>query len=321
MAVYTKISEADLNALLSRYSIGDLIDFKGITEGVENTNYKVDTTEGHYILTIYEKRVNRADLPFFITLKTHLAVSGIPCPQPIADRDGKVLQELGGKPMAIVSFLEGTWTREPSADYCYQVGAALADIHAAGSDFTMHRANALGHQSWRGLWEKSIYFADTLEDGLKEKIVSYLDRLDQEWPSDLPQGVIHADLFPDNVLFTDDRISGIIDFYFACNGLFAYDLGITINAWCFDAAGTFAQNKSAAMIEGYESIRVLTESEVAALPTLARGSAMRFFLTRLYDWINTPQDAQVQPHDPMDYRRRLSFHDTAHDSSVYGVKR
>ena len=315
MAVYTQIDDETIDALLAQYAIGKRRALTGITQGVENTNYRLETDlendrEGIYILTIYEKRVKEADLPFFLGLKKHLAAKGYPCPSPIADREGKILQKIQGKPMAIVSFLDGTDSPAPTTEQCEKAGAILARLHLDAKDFTIPRPNALGQHAWAGLFNACGDAANHLENGLGAQIQKWLDDIQNAWRHDLPQGVIHADLFPDNVLFSNHEISGVIDFYFACQDMYAYDVAITINAWCFDDKMRFCHDRYKAMLKGYTDLRPLNDAEQNALPILAKGAAMRFFLTRLYDWINTPADAQVKPHDPQDYLARLRFWDS-----------
>lgn len=317
MAVYTEVTDEDLEAFLGEYRVGELLSFKGIAEGVENTNYILHTSTGPLILTLYEKRVAREDLPFFLGLMQHLSARGVPCPLPVAKANGEVLGELAGRAAALVTFLEGFWTRKPKADHCAQVGKALAELHLAGQDFAMTRANALGPGGWRPLFERFQGGADAIAPHLAETISDELDRLAAEWPQALPSGVIHADLFPDNVFFIGDSLSGLIDFYFACNDYLAYDLAICLNAWCFEKNFQLNMTKSRALIRGYESVRPLSEAEREAMPVLARGAALRFLLTRAYDWLNTPAGAIVKPHDPLDYLRRLRFHRTVASIAGY----
>lgn len=319
MAVYTDITEDELAKFLSDYEAGALMSYKGIAEGVENSNFLLHTSTAPYILTLYEKRVDPADLPFFLGLMQHLADRGLSCPLPVARRDGKLLGALAGRPAALISFLEGMWLRKPEARHCREVGAALAQMHLAGEGFTIPRPNALGVSGWRPLWEKSEPRADEIEPGLISEIRTELAFLENHWPSGLPAGVIHADLFPDNVFFLDDHLSGLIDFYFACNDFFAYDLSVCLNAWCFEKDWSYNMTKGMALIEGYQSARRLSEAEIAALPLLCRGSALRFFLTRLYDWIMTPAGALVTKKDPMEYMRKLRFHQHVKNAAEYGL--
>lgn len=319
MAVYTEVNDEDLIEFLERYDLGALVSYKGIAEGVENSNYLVRTERGPYILTLYEKRVAVADLPFFLGLLEHVAGKDVPCPTPVHDRSGAVLQELAGRPAAMVSFLEGYSLRRPRVEHCGKLGRSLADFHAAGADFPLRRANALSLEGWRPLVAATAAQADEVKDGLAAEIAAELAFLEANWPVALPQGVIHADLFPDNVFFLGDQISGLIDFYFACNDLFAYDLAVCLNAWCFEEPNTINVTKARALLHGYSGRRSLTEAEIAALPVLARGAALRFLLTRLYDWFNTREDALVRPKDPLEYRRKLRFHQQVNSSSDYGL--
>ena len=308
MAVYTEVNDDDLSAFIAGYGVGELLSYKGIAEGVENTNYMVHTTQGTFILTLYEKRVAREDLPYFLGLMEHLVSKGIPCALPVKAADGRMLGELAGRAAALITFLEGFWTRRPRAEHCAQVGAALAQLHLAGSDYQRTRANALGPQGWRPLFDRFSARGDEIAPGLAALIDRELECLTADWPTGLPSGVIHADLFPDNVFFVGETLSGLIDFYFACNDLLAYDLAICLNAWCFEQDHQFNVTKSRALIKAYESVRPLNGDERAAMPMLARGAAMRFLLTRSYDWLNTPAGAIVKPHDPIAYLRRVRFH-------------
>jgi len=323
MAVYTEVSDDALTEFLTGYDVGELVSYKGIAEGVENSNYLVvtekDGTDTSYILTLYEKRVDPDDLPFFLGLMDHLAARGLACPVPIHDRAGAALQTLCGKPAAMVSFLEGVSVKKPTAPQCHALGIAMADLHQAGSDFSMTRPNALSLKGWQDLAARTEPRADEVAPGLSDLVHSEIEVLSAHWPSDLPQGVIHADLFPDNVFFRGERLSGLIDFYFACTDLLAYDLAIAINAWCFEPDLSFNTTKAAHMIEGYRSHRPLSDAEIAALPLLARGAALRFLLTRLYDWFETPDGAIVQKKDPMEYVKKLRFHQGVASPGAYGI--
>lgn len=319
MAVYTDVSPEELEAFLATYDIGRLRAFKGIAEGVENSNFLLQTEAGSFILTLYEKRVNPADLPFFIGLMEHLASRGIDCPQPVKNRKGEALGTLAGRPCAIATFLVGTSVRRPKVANCAALGGALAKLHRAGAGFTIHRTNALSVQGWRPLFETAGERADTVAPGLQALIADELQTLEADWPTDLPAGVIHADLFPDNVFFIDDQLSGLIDFYFACNDLLAYDVAICLNAWCFEPDGAYNATKGRALLAAYGAVRPLEPAEVEALPLLARGAALRFLLTRLVDWLNVPPGALVRPHDPLEYLRRLRFHRAAQSARDYGI--
>ena len=308
MAVYTEVADDDLARFIASYGLGAVTSCKGIAEGVENTNYLVGTTSGQFILTLYEKRVDADDLPFFLGLMEHLAAKGLSCPTPVRDQQGRNLRELGGRPAALVTFLEGLWLRKPAAHHCHSVGVALARLHEAGRDFTIPRPNALGPDGWRPLFERFRERAGDVCPGLTETIESELSATLAVWPRDLPFGVIHADLFPDNVFFMGDELSGLIDFYFACNDQLTYDVAVCLNAWCFKDDLTFDRDKGAALLAGYQSVRRLTPDERSALPILCRGAALRFLLTRAYDWVNTPAGALVVKHDPIPYLKRLLHH-------------
>ncbi|TCU37400.1 homoserine kinase [Rhizobium azibense] len=319
MAVYTDISEDDLKWFLTEYDAGTLLSYKGIAEGVENSNFLLHTTKKPLILTLYEKRVEKADLPFFLGLMQHLAARGVSCPLPLPRKDGALLGTLSDRPAALISFLEGMWLRKPEARHCREVGRALAQMHIAGEGFELKRPNALSLEGWKLLWDKSEACADEVETGLSAEIRGEIDFLTAHWPKDLPAGIIHADLFPDNVFFLGDELSGLIDFYFACNDLLFYDVSIILNAWCFEKDGAYNITKGTAMLEGYRSVRPLDSAELAALPVLARGSALRFFLTRLYDWLTTPEGAMVTKKDPLEYLRKLRFHRQVASAAEYGL--
>lgn len=319
MAVYTEVPDGDLAAFIAAYGIGEVVSCKGIAEGVENSNYILHTTSGSYILTLYEKRVHKEDLPFFLGLMEHLAAKGLNCPTPLKAKDGIALRELCGRPAALISFLDGMWPRRPTEKHCQQVGAALADLHLKGADFKMSRPNNLSVEGWRTLVAHTKDRADEVKPGLAAVITAELDFLSGHWPKDLARGVIHADLFPDNVFFLGDRLSGLIDFYFACTDFLAYDLAICLNAWCFEQTGEFNVTKARLMIEGYGKARQLPQAELDVLPILARGGALRFLLTRLYDWLNHPPGAFVQPKDPLEYLKKLRFHQQAKSVAAYGL--
>jgi homoserine kinase type II len=319
VAVYTEVADEELSAFIATYDIGTVLSFKGIAEGVENTNYFLHTSAGSYIVTLYEKRVREADLPFFLGLMEHLARRGLTCPQPVRNRDGHPLGRLAGRPAAVITFLDGLWIRRPTARHCGAVGEALARLHLAGRDFPMRRPNALSLSGWPPLFAAAADDADRVAPGLAERTRRELDDLAARWPTGLPSGVIHADLFTDNVFFIGDAVSGLIDFYFACMDAFAYDLAICLNAWCFEPDLSFNVTKGRAMIAGYQSVRPLTEPEVAALPVLCRGSALRFMLTRLVDWLNVPPGALVKPKDPLEYDRKLAFHRRVESAAEYGL--
>jgi homoserine kinase type II len=319
MAVYTDVSADDLARFIARYDIGELLSYKGIAEGVENSNFLVHTSAGNFILTLYEKRVAEGDLPFFLGLMEHLAARGLNCPQPVKNREGGMLGVVAGRPAAIVTFLDGLWIRKPNAGHCAAVGEAMAKLHLAGADFAIKRPNALSVDSWRPLFEHAGPRGDSVRPGLCNEIVSELGVLEKNWPRDLPVGVIHADLFPDNVFFLGDKLSGLIDFYFACNDMLVYDVAICLNCWCFEPDHSYNVTKGRALLSGYNKVRALSAAEQAALPILARGAAMRFLLTRLVDWLAVPDGALVKPKDPLEYHRKLRFHQSVKSASDYGL--
>jgi homoserine kinase type II len=319
MAVYTDVSDEELENFIETYDIGALTSFKGIAEGVENSNYLVHTEAGPYILTLYEKRVRPEDLPYFLALMEHLAARGISCPLPVRDRKGATLKELAGRPAALINFLEGLWVRRPGIEHCAGLGAALARFHIAGQDFSMRRENDLSLSGWQALYKEVGKSADNVIPGLSQVIADELAHLERNWTTDLPMGVIHADLFPDNVFFLEDKLSGLIDFYFACNDMLAYDVAVCLNAWCFEPDASFNISKARAMLQAYEAERELTEAELDALPLLARGAALRFLLTRTYDFLNTDANALVKTKDPNEYLRKLRFHQRVSSYRDYGL--
>jgi homoserine kinase type II len=308
MAVYTEVGDDALTEFVGLYELGGIKSFKGIAEGVSNSNFLLETQAGRFILTLYEARTQSSELPFFIALMEHLATHGITCPQPLRQKDGTQLGVLAGRPAALVSYLDGISLKRPAVAHCAEAGSALAGLHLAGRDFALSRANDLALPSWRPLIDQTHGRADEVLKGLTEFTLEELDFLEQNWPPDLPAGIVHADLFPDNVFFLSDKLSGLIDFYFACNDAFAFDLAICLNAWAFEPDFSFNVTKARAMIGGYSRIRPLEPAEIEALPVLARGAALRFMLTRLVDWLNVPPGALVKPHDPLAFYKRLRFH-------------
>ncbi len=319
MAVYTEVPDEALSQFVADYEIGALLSFKGIAEGVENTNYLVHAEAGNFILTLYEKRVNPADLPFFLELMEHLSGKGLTCPLPVRDRNGEALRTLCGRPAALMTFLDGLWVRRPGVEHCRALGGTLAAMHKAALDFPGQRRNALSVDDWRPIFAAVANRADTLQPGLAAEMEGELRFLETNWPKHLPTGIIHADLFPDNVFFLDTRVSGLIDFYFACRDALAYDIAVCLNAWCFEPDLSFNVTKARAMLTAYAGRRRLTGDEYDALPILARGAAMRFFVTRLYDWLNHPPGAFVRPKDPLEYARRLRFHRVVRSAAEYGL--
>ncbi|HKY94821.1 MAG TPA: homoserine kinase [Kiloniellales bacterium] len=319
MAVYTEVSDDELRRFLDPYRLGRLLASKGIAEGVENSNFLLQTEDRSYILTLYEKRVRRDDLPFFLALMQHLSDRGISVPQPIHTATGEALRELCGRPAALFSFLEGLWPRRVHPWHCQALGETLAQLHGATTDFPGRRDNDLSLAGWRRLIDAVGERADEVAPGLAAELEQEYRDIAQHWPRGLPEGVIHADLFPDNVFFLDEQLSGLIDFYFACTDFYAYDLAICLNAWCFEPDRAFNLTKGRALLSGYQKVRPLTAAERAAMPVLARGGALRFLLTRLYDWLNHPPGAFVQPKDPREYLARLRFHRGVRGPEDYGL--
>ncbi|VAV94846.1 Homoserine kinase [hydrothermal vent metagenome] len=319
MAVYTPVNAEEIKAFLVSYDVGDIVSFKGIAEGVENTNYILQTTRASYILTLYEKRVDPDDLPYFLGLMDHLVQKGVNCAAPVRDRDGHILKNLCGRPAALISFLPGLSVSRPDADHCGQLGQALAQMHGAAADFALRRENALSVAGWQTLVDQCAARADGVAAGLKDLIHDEMTFLKAHWPSDLPEGVIHADLFPDNVFFMNGALSGLIDYYFACNDILAYDVAICVNAWCFEADGSFNITKASRLLRGYNRLRPMTGREMAVFSVLCRGAALRFLLSRLYDWLNQVPGALVQLKDPAEYITKLNFHRAVTGPSEYGL--
>ena len=319
MAVYTDVSDEALTGFLGEYGIGSLVAFRGIAEGVENSNFSLRTTSGDYILTLYERRVDPADLPWFLGLMQHLAAHGITCPLPVAGLDGEALRMLCGRHAAITTFLPGVWPRRVQQAHCAPLGEALAKLHLAGSSYAPVRPNALGPQSWPPLLDRCRARADEVQPGLADELDAAASGILAAWPGGLPVGHIHADLFPDNVFFLGGALSGLIDFYFACTDILAYDIAVCINAWCFETDLSFNVTRARALLRGYSAVRPLSADEGAALPVLAQGAALRFLLTRLFDWLNTPPGALVTRKSPIEYLRRLRFHLGVRDVRHYGI--
>jgi len=328
MAVYTKLTAEEIERFLKQYDIGTLVSFKGITEGVENTNYLLVTAlageYGRYILTLYEQRVKPEELPFFMGLTEWLADRGIACPRPVKGCDGQVIGTLGGRSAALIHFLRGRGSPHITPRHLELVGEMIARMHLAAKDFPMTRRNALSVDGWDELFQRFRERADTICPGFENEVAQELTYLARHWPHDLPQGVIHADIFPDNIFFIDGNtdqpeLSGIIDFYFACNDFWIYDVMICMNAWCFDAAHRFVPERAQALLRSYHRLRPITEAERQAMPILARGAAMRFLVTRSHDWLNRPEGALVNPKDPMEYITKLRFHQRVGDYRDYGI--
>jgi homoserine kinase type II len=320
MAVYTDVMAEDLAAFLAGYDVGELLAYKGIAEGVENSNFLVHTSRGYFILTLYEKRVAAKDLPFFLALMEHLHARGMTCPQPVKNWNGEMLGRVAGRPAAMITFLDGMWIRRPSASHCAALGEALAKLHLAGLDFEKSRANVLSVEGWRPLYEHCRERANELRRDLEQFLAAELSHLETAWPRELPQGVIHADLFPDNVFFLGNKLSGLIDFYFACTDALAYDIAICLNAWCFETDHSYNVTKGKSLLQAYAQVRPLSRNERHVLPLLARGAAMRFLLTRLVDWFDVPAGALVRPKDPLEYYRKLRFHQAVESARDYGIE-
>ncbi|MCH7630014.1 MULTISPECIES: homoserine kinase [Novosphingobium] len=320
MAVYTHLGAEDMAALIAEFDVGTLVSAKGIAEGVSNSNWLIETTGqagsgARFILTMYEFRIDIGELPYFLSLLDHLAAQGCPVPRTIHARDGRLYLERPNaagetKALALIEYLPGVSVSEPTVGQARAVGRALAQMHAAAGNFAGNRANGMGVDEWRRLADACTPEGlAEISPELARIVAEHLPRLERDWPTGLPTSVIHADLFPDNVLMLGDTVTGLIDFYFACNDMTAYDVAVTHAAWCFDASGqNFRADLSTALLEGYQSVRALADAERAALPLLAQGAAMRFAMSRAYDWLNTPADALVMKKDPMAFARRLEFY-------------
>jgi len=323
MAVYTDIGEQLLVNWLAHYDVGSLLSYRGIAEGVENSNFLLHTTKGQFILTLYEKRVKQDDLPFFLHLMQHLAARGIACPQAVVRRDGSLMAELCQRPAALFTFLEGIWIRQPTPHHCAQLGQALARLHLAAQDFPLSRTNGISVVHWRPLLQATAPDMNKIVSSsggdLHQEIAHELDFIERYWPNDLPEGIIHADLFPDNVFFIEDRLCGLIDFYFACHDMLAYDLAICLNAWGFNDDFSYNEAKAGALLSAYNEVRPLERREQEQLPILARGAALRFFLTRAYDWFHTPADGLVVKKDPLEYVEKLRFFRQINQVSPFGM--
>jgi len=319
MAVYTRITENDLKDCLSRFDLGALESFEGIADGVENTNYRITTDRGRYILTLFEKRVNPEELPFYLSFMTHLRDAGIACPAAAADKAGNPVFTIAGKTAIITGFLDGQWPKDGiTAAHCAAVGNVLARMHNAAATFYNTRRNSMALPAWRALIHATAGEADTLENNLFAALDAELDFLEKNWPRHLPHGAVHADLFPDNVFFNGTALSGIIDFYFACTDLFVYDLMLTLNPWCFDKDGRLDIGKSAALLAAYHAERPLRAAELEALPLMGRAAALRIIATRMYDWFNPAKDAVVTPKDPREHIRIWRYHQSVSGVADYG---
>jgi homoserine kinase type II len=316
MAVYTKITKQEIAQHLQKYQLGELIDFKEIVEGIDNSNFILETSAGRFILTIFESRINKNDLPFFINLKLHLAQKKVLCPQPILDNEGSAIVEIQEKKSVIVTFLDGATlkTRDDgyydniTTNHCFEVGKNLAKLHEAAKDFTMSRSNELGINGWKALFLKFGALTANYEKNLEAEIFTILDFLKNSWRFDLPSAACHLDLFPDNVFFDKNaKFSGVIDFYFAANEALIYDFAIIVNAWCFDEKNNFCEEKFLEMLRGYEEVRKFVDSEKNFLKIALVAAALRFLLTRLNDMFFTPKNALVKIKNPQEYLAKLRF--------------
>lgn len=314
MAVYTHLSAKALAELIAEYDVGALVSAKGIAEGVSNSNWLVETTgrDGNgarFILTMYERRIDLVDLPFFLDLLDHLSAAGAPVPRTIHDRSGSSYRRIDDKAVALIEFLPGVSVDHPTPAQARAVGAALAQTHLAASDFGRSRSNALDlSTNVRKLQDCGAAALATIDPALPA-YTALGEALLRQWPADLPQSVIHSDLFPDNVLMLGERVTGMIDFYFACTDAMASDLAVTHAAWSFERGGaTYRPEIGTALIAGYQSVRPLQADERDALPLLAQGACLRFVTSRAEDWIDTPSDAHVTRKDPMDFARRCDFY-------------
>ena len=320
MAVYTKLSEKELKEFFSKYNLGKLLDYKGIKEGIENTNYSIQTEKGKFILTLYEKRVDEKDLPFFISLMKNLFDKKFPSPGPIINNNGNYISEIAKKKAAVVTFLDGNSKKILSPDDCYEVGINTAKLHSITKNLTGKRENKLSVNSWRKIYNKVKKDCHKIHKNLTDIVEKNLDIIEKNWPKKIPSGIIHADLFPDNIFFKDKKISGIIDYYFSCYDFYAFEIAICLNALCFEGKNenlSFNVTKSKKFIDGYSSIRKLTDEEKNSLKVLCQGAAIRFLLTRVFDYLNLIEGAIVKIKDPVEYLKRLEFHDNVENYQDY----
>jgi homoserine kinase type II len=319
MAVYTILSDDDILKIQHAFNLGEIIAFKGIAEGVSNSNYFIETVDNRFILTIYEAMTEVADLPFYLGATEYAAQKGLPTALPIHTITGEITFKIGDKTCALCSFLKGISPKQPNVAQVRSAGAALAKLHIALAEYPLKRINSLGPESWRSLWDKNKAGAESVETGVVDLVENDLAIIEKEWAKDLPSGFIHADLFPDNVLFIGDEVSGLIDFYFGATDFFAYDIAVMLNSWCFLPLGReFDLTKGRALLNGYESVRKLNNDEKSAIPIFSRGAALRFFLTRLDDWLKPEDGALVMKKDPREYSARMAFHRAAKSLFDYG---
>ena len=320
MAVYTKLSESELKHFFSKYNLGKLLNYKEIKEGIENTNYFVQMEKGKFILTLYEKRVEEQDLPFFIGLMRNLFDKNFPCPEPIINKNGNYISEVLNKKAAVVSFLEGNAKKILNPNDCYEVGINTAKLHLITKNLNSKRLNKLSVNSWKKIYNKVKKDCSKIHSDLPSVIEKNLDEIEKNWPKNIPEGIIHADLFPDNIFFQDNKLSGIIDYYFSCNDYYAFEIAICLNALCFEGKKenlSFNVTKAKKFIDGYSSIRKITEDEKRALKVLCQGAAIRFLLTRVFDYLNLIDGAIVKIKDPIEYLKRLEFHDSVKNYQDY----
>jgi len=320
MAVYTKLSEEQVKEFFSKYNLGKLLNYKEIKEGIENTNYFIQTETGKFILTLYEKRVEEKDLPFFIGLMRNLFDKNFPSPEPIVNKNGNYISEILGKKAAVVSFLDGKAKKILSPNDCYEVGINTAKLHIITKDLTGKRENKLSVNSWRKIYSKVKKDCSKIHSNLPKIIEKNLEMIEKNWPKNIPSGIIHADLFSDNIFFKNNKLSGIIDYYFSCYDFYAFEIAICLNALCFEGKNenlSFNVTKSKKFIDGYSSVRQLTEEEKISLKVLCQGAAIRFLLTRVFDYLNLTEGAIVKIKDPIEYLKRLEFHDNVENYQDY----
>ena len=320
MAIYTKLSESKLREFFSKYNLGNFINYKEIKEGIENTNYFIETEKGKFILTLYEKRVDEKDLPFFMSLMKNLFDKNFPSPQPIINKNGNYISEISGKKAAVVSFLDGSEKKNLNPDNCYEIGIQTAKLHLITKNLTGKRENKLSINSWRKIYKKIENECPKIHVKLAETIEKSLNEIENDWPQNIPSGIIHADLFPDNIFFKKEKLSGIIDFYFSCYDFYAFEIAICLNALCFEGRKenlSFNVTKAKKFIDGYSEIRKLSEEEKKSLKILCQGAAMRFLLTRVFDYLNLTEGALVKIKDPIEYLKRLEFHNNVKDYHDY----
>ena len=320
MAIYTKLSENNLKEFFLKYNLGKLINYKGIQEGVENTNYFIQTDRGKFILTVYEKRVEEKDLPFFMGLMRNLYDANFPSPEPIINKNGSYVTEISGKKAAVVSFLDGSAKKNLNPNDCHMVGIQTAKLHMITKNLTGKRENKLSVDSWRKIYKKVQKDCSRIHLNLTKTIEKNLDEIENNWPKNIPSGIIHADLFPDNIFFKNDKLTGIIDFYFSCYDFYVFEIAICLNALCFEGHKenlSFNVTKAKKFIDGYSSIKKLTEKEKKSLKILCQGAAMRFLLTRVFDYLNLTKGALVKIKDPIEYLKRLEFHNNVKDYQDY----